>query len=116
MAANPEIAGALIELERIERELNTDYARAIQGEVKSVAGNWLEGLRSSIAVLRAASTLKSIAVICDLRVGRKEASVSVVSAFTEESEAMSEATKLAETNVVPNRVFTVHKVKLKGAE
>lgn len=43
---------AFAELERIVRELDTDYARAIQGEVKSVAGNWLAGLRSSIAALR----------------------------------------------------------------
>lgn len=56
----------------------------------------------------------TIVVICDLRVAPKEASVSVVSAFVDGAEAMAEATKLAHNNVMPNRVFTVHTVELKG--
>lgn len=53
------LTAAIAELERIERELSTPYARALQGEVKAVLGNWLTGLRSAIAAVRAsAPTLK----------------------------------------------------------
>lgn len=48
----PRLNEVIAEMERLQRELDTDYARAIQGEVKSVAGNWRVVVNNALVVLK----------------------------------------------------------------
>lgn len=91
-----------------------DTALSMQTPVAIRRNSFREGWAAGWRAAQWPYAADKIAVICDLRVARNEASVSVVAAFVDGAEAMAEATKLANSNVMPNRVFTVHSVKLKG--
>ncbi len=50
-----DLRGVIAEMERLQRELDTDYARALQGEVKGVLGNWRVVVNNALVVLKSGS-------------------------------------------------------------